>query len=334
MYSRKENKMAKNIDSFDMDKWSKGKKEKAEKPIKEKKEKETSFDMDDSSSFNVEKFEKKPKKEKAEKPIKEEKESSFEVKSKKEKSFDVAEKGKKIKEKKIKESDDFGMEDDSKKKKKFHFSLKDKKTRIIFISVIATILVLAAILVIVIINSKKGNEPISIYVSEFPETTYYVGEKADYTGLSIAIVKQNGKVDYVKYNEENASQFTFTGFNSSRPYEEQVITVMYNGFSCIYRITVKEIPQTVRELVGVSIEKLPNKTTYAVGEWIDTEGGMLKLEYSDGSTESTILVNNYISGGWEEAWNGGPGTYTIKVKYKDPNTGIVKRTEFEITITE
>lgn len=250
----------------------------------------------------------------AEKPINQEQKNSFQIKPKKEKKLGIEGKGKK-------------------EKKEFSFSLKDKKTRIIFISLIAVILVLAAVLTVVILKNKEGNEPVNIYVSEFPKLSYYVGEDADFTGMTIAIVKKNGKADYVKYTKGNAADFIIKGFNSTRPYEDQVISVSYNNMSCQYHIAIKEMPEPVRELVGISIDTLPNKTEYKVGEWIDTEGGILLLEYSDGTTERTIMVNNYISDGWDEAREAGPGTYTITVKYKDRDTGIVKRTTYDITIS-
>lgn len=341
MYSRKENKMAKNIDSFDMDKWSKGRKEKAEKPIKEKKEKETSFDMDDSGSFSMDKHTKKEKKEKVkkEKPLKEDNDTSFAVESKG--KFDIKNafktKGKdgKSKEVKLDESGEFDALEGT-PKKKLKINLKDKKTRLIFIFSIVAILVVALSIVAGVSLfteiDRQNNTPISISMGSFPKLQYYVGEEADYTGLSVAVKKYNGTVEYVQYSEANASDFTFSGFDASRTYEDRVITVNYKGFTCSYHIIVKEVPKPKPTLVGITIEVMP-KTEYKVGEWLDTDGGMLLKHYSDGTTERTILVNNYITDGWEEAWTGGPGTYTLTVKYKEDGSKTVKTT-YDITITE
>ena len=249
MYSRKENKMARNHDSFDMDKWSKGK---------------------------------------------------------------------------------------TKPEKKEKGDLKDRTTRIILVFSIAAILVVAILIVAGVSLfteiDRQNNTPIRISMDNFPKLKYYVGEEADYTGLSVAVNKYNGTVEYVEYSAANASDFTFIGFDSTRPFDDQIITVVYKGFSCTYHITVKEVPKPKPTLVGITIEVMP-KTQYKVGEWLDTDGGMLLKHYSDGTTERTILVNNYISDGWDEAWAGGPGTYTLTVKYKEEGSKSVKIT-YEIIITE
>ena len=289
---------------------------KVEKPIK----------IGEVKKLKTTKPKKEPKAPKLEKSIKEDKGTLLEIKPKKEKTT------KATKEEKIKELGELSFGDVTKEKKKFHFSLKDKKTRIIFISAIAALLAIATILVFVIINNKKGNEPIKIMISENPKLSYYVGDEADYTGLVIAIVKKNGESDYVKYTRENSKDFTITGFDSRVPRDRQDITVIYGGFSCKYTIKIKELPEPVRELVGISIETYP-KTEYKVGEWIETEGGWLLKHYSDGTTKRTMLVDSYIDEkSWKDARAGGVGTYTIIVKYKED--GKVFRTTYEITFTE
>lgn len=328
MYSRKENKMAKNNDSFDMDKWSKGK----TKPEKTKKEKdsfssdEKEFKIKESSSFDLKvKKEKTPKQPKVPKAIKEDKDASFETERK-----SRVKPTKKIKE------DSFEAFEEPKEKKKISFDLKDKKTRTIFIAVVVGVLVLAAAIAatigIVSTIDKQNNTPVSMSMGDFPKLTYYVGEEADYTGLSVAVTKRNNQVEYIQYSEANASDFTFSGFDTSRPYDDQIIYVSYMGFGCSYHITVKEIPKADPVLTGISIETLP-KTEYKVGEWIDTDGGMILKHYSDGTTARTVMVNNYICDGWEEALAGGPGTYTITIRYKENGSSYYKAT-YEITITE
>lgn len=330
MYSRKENKMSRNNDSFDMDKWSKGR-TKTERKGKDSspKFKEKEFKIKDSTSFKI-----KGKKEKAFKEPKKFKEP-------KETGFDTDKKSVFKSPFNFKKNDVFKTFDNQSEKKKFKFDLKNKMTRTIFISVIAGIFVLACVIAatigIVSNIEEQNNTPISISMGDFPKLQYYVTEDADYTGLSVAVKKQNGQIEYVQYSETNASDFKFSGFDSTRAFEDQIITVIYKGLSCSYHIVVKEIPKPKPTLVAITIDVMP-KTEYKEGEWLDTDGGMLMKHYSDGSTERTVLVNNYISDGWDEAWEGGAGetgtaTYTLTVKYKEDCSKTVKTT-YDITITE
>ncbi len=335
--------MAKNNDSFDMDQWSK----KKSKPAKKEKDSfsegnEKEFKIKESSDFDFKvKKEKAPKEPRAPK-IKEDKETSFEVKEKKQKAFKEPKETsfdteKKSGFKKSKKSDDFNAFDEPKEKKQFKFDLKDKKTRTIFISVIAAVLVLAIGLTVFLIFRNKNNYITQVYVSEFPKLSYLVGQEADYTGLSLAIVKANGKSEYIKYDKENAGDFVITGFDSSKACEDQIITINYGGFSCIYHIIIKEPEKPKPALVGISMYKLPNKTEYNIknGEWFDSEGGMILLEYSDGTSSRTVLINEYIrEKDWKAALEGEPGTYPITVRYKDKESGVILTTTFEITTVE
>lgn len=87
----------------------------------------------------------------------------------------------------------------------------------------------------------------------------------------------------------------------------------------------------IKLLCDLSIETMP-KTEYKVGEWLDTDAGMLLKHYTDGTTERTVMVNNYIISGWEKAWEGGAGTYTMVCQYTE--NGITCRVAYDITITE
>jgi hypothetical protein len=92
--------------------------------------------------------------------------------------------------------------------------------------------------------------------------------------------------------------------------------------------------QTAREPTSISRSakksSLP-KTEYKVGEWFDVTGGMILREYNNGSTEPTVLLGTHIEG-WDEAYAGGVGTYTLTVKYKE--NGVIATTTYTITVTE
>ena len=97
-------------------------------------------------------------------------------------------------------------------------------------------------------------------------------------------------------------------------------------------VTVEAVDLTKMKLLcDLSIEVMP-KTEYKVGEWLDTDAGRLLKHYTDGTTERTVMVNNYIISGWEKAWEGGAGTYTMVCQYTE--NGITCRVAYDITITE
>ena len=217
----------------------------------------------------------------------------------------------------------------------YKLNLHDKKTLIILISSIAALVaIIVTVIVLLVGGAKDGEVPANtteIFVSTPPtKLHYYVGESAEFDGLTIKVCKSNGKSYDVVYSEETKAHFNFLGFDSSKPYEEQKITVEYGGFSCYYYIVIKEIPKPAPVLVSISIDEMP-KTEYKVREWIDLSSGMLRLHYSDGSSKRTIIMPSYISG-WDEAFEAGVGTYTLTVKYKEG--GVLKSTTFDVTIVE
>ena len=213
-------------------------------------------------------------------------------------------------------------------------SLSKKALAIIICVSIVLILAIGAVIALSIINKnneEQGNLIKSIYIESWPEKLqYYVGEEANYDGLVIGLLKNNGSSETLAYTDSTKKDFSFNGLDTSKPAEERTVTVKYKDFSCNFYISVKEVPKPTPVLSAISLVEMP-KTEYKVGEWLDTDDGMILKEYTDGSTERTILINGYVSG-WDEARQGGPGTYTLTVTYKE--NGIMKRTTYDITITE
>lgn len=210
------------------------------------------------------------------------------------------------------------------------FSIKPenpkKKKIIIIISVVAVLIIALAVAVtVVVVNAKKQGQEINyISVSSTPnKMSYYVGEEADYKGLIINVTRKNGETFTVL-----SSECVIKGFDSSAATEKQRITVNYEGFIATFTIRIEELPKPTPILVGIHFEQLP-KTEYKVGEWLDTSSGMLVREYKDGSTKRITLVNSYVYG-WEEAYEAGPGTYTLTVTYVE--NGIPAVTHYPIKI--
>ncbi|MBR7116627.1 MAG: bacterial Ig-like domain-containing protein [Clostridia bacterium] len=216
-----------------------------------------------------------------------------------------------------------------------NINLRDKKTIMIIVAVaIVLVAVIATIIAVSVSNSiadEQGKNIQSIYIDSWPEKLqYYVGEKASYDGLVIAVLKNNGTIERIVYSEDTKDKLTISGFDSSKATEEQIITVEYKNYSCKFYISVKEVPKPASILTSISIAVMP-KTEYKMDEWLDVSSGMIKKHYSDGTSKNTIMLDSYVSG-WNEAHEAGPGTYTLTVSYKEG--GVLKKTTFDITITE
>lgn len=183
-------------------------------------------------------------------------------------------------------------------------------------------------------NSEDNNiingEITSFYISSTPnKTVYYVGDTVDYTGLCIFLRSAYGGGKYIDYIE-NQEDFTISGFDSSVANKSVIITVEYAGVTDTFTIEVVEKEVSVASLVGITIDP-PIITTYKVGESLDTTGGYIVCEYSDGTTEQVELTMKHIFG--YGAIANTPGEHQIKVKYADGKGGYAETT-FTITITE
>lgn len=307
MYSRKENEMANKHDSFDMDKWSKGrtkteKKEKDSSP--EFKEKE--FNMKDSASFEI--------KERHYKEPKQAKEGGFDISS----LFKFGKKN---------EEGDFKALDDP-SEKKFKFDLKNKMTRLTLIISLIVILIVGVSIFAGVFISNVNNEVVSIFISTPPtKNIFFEGDNPDYSGLQIGLLKNNGETEIIVYTP-NDSSITVFGFDSSNQVDNQRIIVSYEGLSAYFFIDVIEKPKATPILKNITLEKLP-KTEYKLGERLNTTNGVILCEYSDGTVTRVNLTNEDVSG---FSKIDGPGEYVLTVKYK--KNGVLATTTYTITVTE
>lgn len=96
----------------------------------------------------------------------------------------------------------------------------------------------------------------------------------------------------------------------------------YNGktYSKTCNITVNNVAKT---LTSISISSNPIKTTYEIGESLNTSGLKLKLNYSDGSSE--IVSSGFTTNGFDSST---AGAKTVTVTYQD------KTTAFNITVNK
>lgn len=209
-----------------------------------------------------------------------------------------------------------------------------KRTRLIII-IVASILVIAAAVAGILIAVNAHNEKveqdkhdrtvIGIIVNVPPtKTVYTVGEEFDPSGIRIQ-VKTNLQ-DHT-YFIEDASKMQFVGFDSSEPTEDQRITVIYDGWSAIFTVRIKEPEISTPVFVGFEVCDLP--TEYSIERWnnygADYSSTYLLLKYSDGSTSKVWLDPEWAT---ERIWMDAPGKTTITYEY------LGKSVTVEFTITE
>lgn len=158
---------------------------------------------------------------------------------------------------------------------------------------------------------------------------YFVGEEFNPSGARVQLITEN--MEYTSFVDHE--ELSFSGFDSSAPAENQVITVTYKGFTATFTVTIKEIP--VAEPTLVSIRLSDNfVSTYSLSWWT-TYGPVfdnveLICTYSDGSEKRVPMRNMYcleINTNVNE-----PTTVDIPIEYSD--AGIIATTVVTVTITE
>lgn len=178
--------------------------------------------------------------------------------------------------------------------------------------------------VMVMDKANTGIHVLGIYIVDKPQTTYYVGNVFNPTDLKIQVVTDIYETNYYIFADD--PDISFSGFDSSAPAEDQVVTVTYKGFSATFTVDIKA--KTEKPTL-VSFEVLNLKNTYTMSRWnqngLSISGATLKLTYSDNSTEEIPVTWNYVSALPKAD---APGTITITITY----SGIA--VEVPITITE
>ena len=201
----------------------------------------------------------------------------------------------------------------------------------LLIVVLALAILASAVVFAFVKKTEYDNEIETVSVSSFPKLQYYVGDKFRTDGLQLQVTLNSGESYLV-----DAEECEFSGFDSSKAVERQTITVSYQGFTCTYKIQIKDAPTLAPVLKTVYLETLP-KTEYKVGQWLSTTGGVLMVEYEDGTYMRHNLTNQDVYGFVTDVKNEtivteAPGTYTLEIRYREG--GVTKTTTYDITVTE
>jgi len=166
---------------------------------------------------------------------------------------------------------------------------------------------------------------VKISLASLPhKTQYYVGELLNTTGGIILCEYSDGSTKQIMLTNS-----AVMGFTSKQPgIYTLTIQHMENGIiaETVYSITVQEAPKPTPVLRGIRLQNLP-KTEYTLGEPLDTTGGIILCEYTDGTSKRVNLKNSDVTG---FANINAPGTYELVVTYKE--NGILARTTYTVTV--
>ena len=148
------------------------------------------------------------------------------------------------------------------------------------------------------------------------KTVYTVGDSFDQSGLALTATYSDGNTQTV------TGGFTCSGYHANET-GVQTIEVTYQGLKTSFTVTVNPKATT---LYSIEVTKYPTKTTYYVGDTLDTAGMEVTAKYSDNSTKTVT--------GWmcSPTKLNTKGTQKITVTYTEG--GVSQTDTFDVTVTE
>ena len=168
-----------------------------------------------------------------------------------------------------------------------------KKIVLISLAVVLA-LVIIAVAALLLFGGNETPASTTFSISSMPEKAiYYVGESPVWSGLQATLTTPSG--NSVALSADNCQ---ITGFDSSAPTDNQVITVQYKEYVAYFSISILDPADKPvdKQFTGkMSFKTLP-KTSYKVGESLSVEGGVLLMEYEDGSKEEMALTEYMLDG--------------------------------------
>ncbi len=126
----------------------------------------------------------------------------------------------------------------------------------------------------------KDKQVSSIEINKAPNrTTYKINEQLDLKGGSIKVHYDNGNTTTV-YLPNNL--VTVSDFDNATA-GEKVITLTYNEKACTFTVKVNRTAKSIEVTP-------PTKVLYAVGSDLDLNGGTIKVDYDDKTSETVSLT--------------------------------------------
>ena len=161
----------------------------------------------------------------------------------------------------------------------------------------------------------------SLNVTPPNKTTYYIGEALDTAGLIV-----RAKFDDGSTQQLTSTQYTITGFDSSIAVANLPVTVSYTyenvTKSSSFNVTILENKTVTPTVTSIEINHAPNKTTYEIGDELDTNGLIVIAHYSDDSQKQ---VTGYTLSGFDSSK---AGEVTVTVTYEGQSAS------FKVTINQ
>lgn len=116
-----------------------------------------------------------------------------------------------------------------------------------------------------------------ITVTKLPEKTrYFMDEQVDAAGGELTLLFSDGSSTTVDLSEAEIAYSKKIGTVS--------VTVTYFGLQAVFDVSYVEG-------VSITVSTMPRKMSYVLGQPLNTEGGMLTVTYTDGSTDEIMLSN-------------------------------------------
>ena len=212
----------------------------------------------------------------------------------------------------------------SRKFRKYAYGQNKINKKVILIVAFTVLVLIGGIAALFLSKSSELSDNTATLQSAPTKTTYYVGDTPSWDGLALKITSPNGTS--MTYGPNSC---TITGFDSSKPAENQVITVKYQNHTATFTVTIleKDTQKPQGLFLGITFKTQP-KTQYRVGEALDITGVILTKHYSDETTLETALTADMVSG----FHSAQPGTYMLTVVYTE--NGTHAELTYEITVTD
>ncbi len=152
--------------------------------------------------------------------------------------------------------------------------------------------------------------PVKAEIVSLPDKTQYnIGDSLDTSGLKVKVTYGDGTTKNLLSGF--TTKYSFAKAGTSR------VTVTVEGVSANFDVTVVE-----RKIRSLSVGTLPTRTTYTVGDALDTAGMSLSVQYTDGTTET-------LQDGWTTSCDlTTAGTKTVTVSYGGNSTS------FSVTVQD
>jgi predicted CoA-binding protein len=185
------------------------------------------------------------------------------------------------------------------------------------------------------INPTPSLKSISIVLLP-TKTTYTVGGSLDTTGILVAAWYSDGSYRVIMQDRNNWGGCAVTGFDSSSV-GIKTVTVSYTEEgvtkTATFTVTINAAGGSTpgggqpKTLSSIAITTQPAKTTYTVGELLDTAGMIVTATYSD---DSTAPVTDYTTSPVNGAALSTVGSQTVTVSHTEGS--VTQTATFVVTV--